>query len=159
MIYPLASSLKEKEEEEKEEEEEEQKTNHLTQNNESDQNSLMKTILHELKSIKETIHLLGKKVDISCDKLAIHTTENLELKKVIATQNTQITTLLSDNTILKEKNKILGKDLKEMEEEMLRLKVDIMGIPESPYKTYEHLRGKITDIMMTVCEGNTEQAR
>ena len=42
---------------------------------------------------------------------------------------------------------------------MLRLKVNITGIPESPYKSYEHLRGKITEIMMLVSEGNTEQVR
>ena len=42
---------------------------------------------------------------------------------------------------------------------MLRLKVDITGIPESPYEMYDHLRGKIAEIMMTVSEGNTEQAR
>ena len=42
---------------------------------------------------------------------------------------------------------------------MLWLKVDITGIPESPYETYEHLRGKIAEIMMSVSEGKTEQAR
>ena len=152
-INTLARSSKEKEKEE------EQEKNHLTQSNESDQNSLMQTILHKLKSIKETIHLLGEKVDTSCENLAKNTSENTELKKVITTQNNQITTLLNDNTILKQKNKTLEKDLKEMEDEMLHLKVDIMGIPESPYETYEHLRGKITEIMMTVCEGTTEQAR
>ena len=151
IINPPVNSLKEKEEE--------QKKNLPTQSNEPDQKSLMQTILQELKSIKETIHILGEKVDISCEKLAVNTSENTELKKVIATQNNQITTLLSDNTILKGKDKTLEKDLKEMEDEMLRLKVDIMGIPESVYKTYEHLRGKITEIMMTVSEGNTEQAR
>ena len=60
---------------------------------------------------------------------------------------------------MKQKNKTLEKDLKEMEDEMLRLKVDVEGIPESPYETYEHLRGKITEVMMAVCEGTTEQAR
>ena len=119
----------------------------------------MQTILHELKSIKETIHLLGEKVDSSCKNLVKNTTENTELKKVITTQNNQITTLLNDNTILKQKKKSLEKDLKEMEDEMLCLKVDVMGIPESPYENYDQLRGKIAEFMMAVCEGTTEQAK
>ena len=47
----------------------------------------------------------------------------------------QITSLLNDNKVLKQRNKTLEKDLKEIEEEMLRLKVNIKGIPESPYET------------------------
>ena len=139
----MAKSSKEKEKEK--EMEDEQEKNHPTQSNELDQNALMQTILHEIKSIKETIHLLGEKVDTSCKKLAINTTENAELRKVITTQNNQITTLLNDNTILKQKNKSLEKDLQEIEDEMLCLKVDVTGIPESPYETYDHLRGKITE--------------
>ena len=42
---------------------------------------------------------------------------------------------------------------------MLQLKVNITGIPESPYEMYEHLRGKIAKIMMIVSEGNMEQPR
>ena len=87
-----------------------------TENPESDQNLLMQTILQELKSIKMTIHLLGEKVDSSCENLAKNTTENTELKKVITFQNNQISTLINDNTILKQKNKSLEKDLKEMED-------------------------------------------
>ena len=131
----------------------------LTQNNECNQNSLMQTILQELKCIKETIQRLDEKVDTSCENTAKHTSENTELKKLLTSQNNQIATLLTDNTILKQKNKTLEKDVKEMEDEMLRLKVDVEGIAESPYETYEHLRGKITEMMMAVCEGTTEQAR
>ena len=98
-----------------------------------------------------TIHHLGEKVDQSFETLAKNTTENTELKKVITSQNNQISTLINDNTTLKQKNKSLEKDLKEMEDEMLRLKVDVMGVPESPYENYDQLRGKIAEIMMTVC--------
>ena len=137
---------------------EQEKTKQI-ENPESDQNFLMQTILQELKSIKTTIHLLGEKVDSSCENLAKNTTENTELKKVITFQNNQISTLINNNTILKQKNKSLEKDLKEMEDEMLCLKVDVMGVPESPYENYDQLRGKIAEIMMTVCEGTTEQAK
>ena len=136
-----------------------QEENHPTQCIDKDQNVSIQIILNELKSIKETILHLGAKVDTSYNDLAKNSTENVELKKVITTQNTQITTLLNDNKILKQKNKTLEKDLKEIEDKMLRLKVDITGIPESPHETYEHLRGKITEIMMSVSEGKTEQAR
>ena len=143
----------------KQEKEEESENNQHTHNSEYNQNSLMQTILNELKSIKETIHLLGEKVDTSCKNTAKHTSENNELKQLLTSQNNQIATLLTDNIILKQKNKTLEKDLKDMEDEMLRLKVDVEGIPESPYETFEHLRGKITEVMMAVCEGTTEQAR
>ena len=153
-----SQSLQSEEEEEKGKREESE-NNLLTQNNECNQNSLMQTILLELKCIKETIHMLGEKVDTSCENTAKHTSENTELKKLLTSQNNQIATLLTDNTILKQKNKTLEKDLKEMEDEMLRLKVDVEGIAASPYETYKHLRGKITEVMMAVCEGTTEQAR
>ena len=42
---------------------------------------------------------------------------------------------------------------------MLRLKVDIIGIPKGTYKTYEELRIKIAKIMMSVCEGKTDDAQ
>ena len=129
------------------------------ENTEPDQNLMMQTILQELKSIKMTIHHLGEKVDQSFETLAKNTTENTELKKVITSQNNQISTLIDDNTTLKHKNKNLEKDIKELEDEMLRLKVDVMGIPESPYENYDQLRGKIAEIMMTVCEGTTDQAK
>ena len=64
------------------EKEEEKENNQHTHNSESNQNSLMQTILHELKSIKETIHLLGEKVDTSCENTVKHTSENTELKKI-----------------------------------------------------------------------------
>ena len=59
---------------------EESENNQHTQNNECNQNSLMQTILLELKCIKETIHMLGEKVDTSCENTAKHTSENTELK-------------------------------------------------------------------------------
>ena len=42
---------------------------------------------------------------------------------------------------------------------MLRLKEDITGIPEGTYETYEELRTKIAEIMMSVCEGKSDDAQ
>ena len=99
-------------------------------------------MLNELKSIKETILHLDAKVDTSYKDLTKNTSDNVELTRLITAQNAQITTLLNDNKVLKQRNKTLEKDLKEIEEEMLRLKVDITGIPESPYETYRTLKRK-----------------
>ena len=96
-----------------------QEKDYPTHSIETDQNASIQTILHELKSIKETILHLGAKVDTSYKDLATNATENIELKKVITTQNNQITSLLNDNKILKQKNKTLERDLKEIEDKML----------------------------------------
>ena len=42
---------------------------------------------------------------------------------------------------------------------MLHLKVDMAGIHESGYESYEDLRKKIAEIMASVCEGTTEASR
>ena len=144
---------------EEQEQEKEKEKDHSTHSIETDQNTSIQTILHELKSIKETILHLGAKEETSYNNLATNATENIELKKIITTQNAQIISLLNDNKVLKQNNKTLEKDIQEIEDEMLRLKVDITGIPESPYEMYDHLRGKIAKIMMTVSKGNMEQAR
>ena len=136
-----------------------QKENNPTQHTDEVQSTSIQLLVNELKSIKETILHLDAKVDTSYKELTKNTSENAELTKLITAQNAQITTLLTDNNVLKQRNKTLEKDLKEFEEEILRLKVDITGIPESPYETFEHLREKIAEIMMPVSEGKTNQAR
>ena len=74
-----------------------QEKDHPTHSIETDQNTSIQTILNKLKSIKETILHLGAKVDTSYKDLATNATENIELKKIITTQNVQITSLLNDN--------------------------------------------------------------
>ena len=86
-----------------------QAENPPTQCIENDQNASIQTILHELKIIKETIVHLGTKVETSYKDLSMSSTKNTELKKVITTQNMQITMLLNDNKILKQQNKTLEK--------------------------------------------------
>ena len=53
---------------------------------------------------------------------------------------------------------MLEKEINKTQEDMLQLKVDIAGIPESGYESYEDLHKKIANIMMTFCEGTTEEA-
>ena len=42
---------------------------------------------------------------------------------------------------------------------MLRLKVDFIGIPESPYETPDQLRNKITEAMLPTCDGPNEDTK
>ena len=53
---------------------------------------------------------------------------------------------------------MLEKEINKTQEDMLRLKVNIASIPESGYESYEDLCKKIANIMMSVCEGTTEEA-
>ena len=64
-----------------------------------------------------------------------------------------------ENTELKSLNSKLEKDILELQESSLHLKVDITGITESSYETYDQLHYKIGEIMMSVCKGNTEKER
>ena len=64
-----------------------------------------------------------------------------------------------ENIELRSLNSKLEKDILELQESSLHLKVDITGIPESSYETYDQLHCKIGEIMMSVCEGNTEKGR
>ena len=86
-------------------------------------------------------------------------TNTEELKDLIASQNDQITALYRENNSLKQQNEILEKDLLEVQESTLQLKVDITGIPESSYETYDQLHTKIAKIMMPTCEGMTDEVK
>ena len=63
--------------------------------------------------------------------------------------------LHNKNKELKLQHNKLKKEIIEVQEEALRLKVDIMGIPESTYETYKQLRTKVAEVMVPTCEGNT----
>ena len=136
-----------------------QEEHNLNQHIDEAQSTPIQIVLDELKSIKETILHLDAKIDTSYNELTKNALDNIELKGLLPSQNAQITSLLNDNKELKQRNKTLEKDLKEIEEEMLWLKVNITGIAESPFETYKHLRGKIAEVMMSVSEGKTDQAR
>ena len=55
-------------------------------------------------------------------------------------------------------NRTLKNEITKTQEDMLHLKVDITGIPESGHKLYEELHNKIAEIMTSVCEVRTEEA-
>ena len=98
------------------------------------QSTSIEIMLNELKSIKEKILHPDAKVHTSYNNLSENASDNIELKHIITAQNDQITSLPNENKELRPRNKTLEKDLQEIEEEMLQLKVDITGIPESPMK-------------------------
>ena len=81
------------------------------------------------------------------------------MKELIFSQNEKIDQLNKENTELRSSNKQLEKDILQLQETSLRLKVDISGIPESSYETYDQLRRKIGEIMMSICKGNTEKEK
>ena len=53
----------------------------------------------------------------------------------------------------------LEKEAIETQEDMLRLKVDFLGITEGTYKSYDQLRSKIAEAMVPTCEGSTEEEK
>ena len=83
--------------------------------------------------------------------------DSIEIKEILASQNEKIDHLNKENIELRSLNSKLEKDILELQESSLCLKVDITGIPESSYETYDQLHCKIGEIMMSVCEGNTEK--
>ena len=122
------------------------------------QNTL-ESLLHELKDLKGTILKLDAKIDHGYQDLSSKLTNTEELKDLIASQNDQITAFYIENKSLKQQNEILEKELLGLEESTLQLKVNVTGIPESSYETYDQLRTKIAEIMMPTCEGITEEAK
>ena len=76
----------------------------------------------------------------------------------ISSQDKKITELQQENNELKRQNTTLENEINKTQEDMLRLKVDIAGIQESGYESYEDLHKKIANIMMSICEGATEEA-
>ena len=76
----------------------------------------------------------------------------------ISSQDKKITELQHENEELKRQNNMLEKEINKTQEDMLQRKVDIADIPVSGYESYEDLCKKIANIMMSVCEGSTEEA-
>ena len=113
------------------------------------------TLLNELKDLKGSISKLDAKLNQGYQDLSSKLPKTEELKELIASQNDQITAQHIENKNLKLKNELIEKELLEVQESMLQLKVDVTGIPESNYETYDQLRTKIAKIMMPTCEGIT----
>ena len=113
-----------------------------TQNTLTDKQHYQNTLdilLNELKDLKVSIAKLDAKLDQGYQDLSSKLPKTEELKELIASQNDQIAALHIENKNLKLKNELLGKELLEVQESTLQLKVDVTGISESNYKTYDQL--------------------
>ena len=119
----------------------------------------LSTLLTELRDIKITILSLDSKIDTSHHELSEKLIDNKVFYDHIASQDKKILDLQQENKELKRQNTTLENEIDRTQEDMLRLKVDMAGIHESGYESYEDLRKKIAEIMTSVCEGTTEAAR
>ena len=119
----------------------------------------LSTLLTELRDIKVTILNLDSKIDTSHQELSEKLIDNKDFYDHIASQDKKILELQQENNELKIQNTSLENEIDKTQEDMLRLKVDMAGIHESGYESYEDLRKKIAEIMTSVCEGTTEAAR
>ena len=106
---------------------------------EEEQPTVTSSLLQELREIKNTILNLDTKIESSYQHLSSRITDNTEMKELLASQNNKIAMLYNENKELKLLNNKLKKEIIEMQGEALCLEVDIKGIPESSYETYEQL--------------------
>ena len=118
----------------------------------------LSSLLTELRDIKITILNLDAKIDTSHHELSAKLIDNKAFYDHVASQDKKIIELQQENNELKRQNTTLENEINKTQEDMLHLKVDMAGIHESGYKSYEDLCKKIADIMMCVCEGTTEAA-
>ena len=121
--------------------------------------SLNNPLLQELKEIKQTLLNLNTKIETSHQDLLTRMIDNKELKELLTLQNDKLAMLSTENTDLKAQIAKLEKEAIEMQEEMLRLKVDFSGINEGTYESYDQLRSKIAKAMVPTCEGITEEEK
>ena len=134
--------------------------NHDTHHNDKDEQPILSnSLLHELKEIKNTLLNLDAKIESSHQNLSSRIIDNKEMKELLAAQNNKIVMLYNKNKELKSQINKLKKETIEEQEEALRLKVDIMGIPKVTYETYDQLHSKVAEVMVPTCEGNTKEAR
>ena len=130
----------------------------LKTNESNTQEVTLSSLLSELQDIKIAILNLDAKTDTTHQELSSKLIDNKDLYDHISSQDKKITKLQHENEELKRQNNMLEKEINKTQEDMLQLKVDIAGIPESGYESYEDLCKKIANIMMSVCEGTTEKA-
>ena len=119
-------------------------------------NPILQELLTTLRDIQKSIVDLDGKLD---RELNTREKEHTELNEKLTTQQIKIKSLETANKELKEENKIIQNNLLNMQKELLRLKVDFIGIPESPYETPDQLRNKILEAMLPTCDGPTEEIR
>ena len=64
-----------------------------------------------------------------------------------------------ENKRLQDQNCKLQNEVLSAQREMLQLKVDISGITEGHFETYDQLRTRIAEAMMPICDGRTDDAK
>ena len=121
-----------------------------------DTNPILQDLLETLRDIKKSIGNLDEKLD---RELNTREKEHRELTEKLASQHAKIKSLDTANKELKEQNRIIQNNLLNTQKEMLRLKVNFIGIPESPYETPDQLRNKITEAMLPTCDGPNEDTK
>ena len=89
----------------------------------------LSSLLSELWDIKITILNLDAKIDTSHQELSSKLIDNKVFYDHISTQDKKITELQHENEELKRHNIMLEKEINKTQEDMLRLKVNIAGIP------------------------------
>ena len=109
------------------------------------------SLLKELREIKNNILCLNERVKLNHQELSFKMADSIEIKEILVSQSEKIDQLNKENIELRSLNSKLEKDILELQESSLCLKVDITGIPESNYETYDQLCCKIGEIMMSVC--------
>lgn len=92
-------------------------------------------------------------------KLASRATDYKDLSNFVSVQHNQLTTLTKANEGFKDQNRKLQIEVLNSQKDLLWLKVDFIGIPKSPYETYDQLRNKITEVMMPTCDGRDDEVK
>ena len=119
-------------------------------------NPILQELLTTLKDIQKSIVELDGKLD---RELNTREKEHKELNEKLTTQQATIKSLEIVNKELKEENRKVQINLTNTQKELLRLKVDFIGIPESPYETPDQLRSKILEAMLPTCDGPNDEMK
>ena len=101
----------------------------LETNENNTQEVTLSSLLSELRDIKITILNLDAKIDTTHQELSSRLIDNKDFYDHISSQDKKITELQHENEELKRQNNMLEKVINKTQEDMLRLKVDIVGIP------------------------------
>ena len=126
---------------------------------EEEEPTTINSLLCKLKDIKDMILKLDAKVKSNHHDLSYRVADFSEVKELLTLQNDKIAMLYSKTKELKSQNSTLEKEILEVCEETLQLKVDVSGIPEGNFETYEELQTKIAEVMMSVWEGKSDNAQ
>ena len=121
-----------------------------------DTNPILQDLLEELRDIKNSILSVDAKLD---HELNTRVKDHKELADIVTSQQTKLKSLDTANKELQEQNRLLQNNLLNAQKDLLRLKVDFIGISESPYETPEQLRNKIAEAMLPTCDGSNKDIK